>query len=152
MKAKVIVLLTVMALCANECSSSAIPMWEYLSRDEKVSTFHWSGGMSAAGNRKAILCFIKINISEVRCSGKFFFGFYIFARTPKTATEKSWNKFIKSRKLNLASSATERRRWWISLSCTLKPPRERRGKFGSAVVVKRGKRDFALKYSDFKWK
>lgn len=38
MKTKVILLLTVMAFCANECNSSAIPMWEYLSRDEKVRT------------------------------------------------------------------------------------------------------------------
>lgn len=37
MKGKVIVLLTLMALSANQCNSSAIPMWEYLSRDEKVS-------------------------------------------------------------------------------------------------------------------
>lgn len=36
MKAKVIVLLTVLAV-ATRCNSSAIPMWEFLSRDEKVS-------------------------------------------------------------------------------------------------------------------
>jgi cytochrome c-type biogenesis protein CcmH/NrfF len=36
MKGKVIVVLTLMALCASECSGSAIPMWEFLSRDEKV--------------------------------------------------------------------------------------------------------------------
>ena len=37
MNGKVIVLLTLMALCVNKANSSAIPMWEYLSRDEKVS-------------------------------------------------------------------------------------------------------------------
>ncbi|CRL06853.1 CLUMA_CG019591, isoform A [Clunio marinus] len=37
MKVKVIALLTLLALCVNESSSSAIPMWEYLSRDEKMS-------------------------------------------------------------------------------------------------------------------
>lgn len=36
MKGKIIVVLTLMALFANECNSSAIPMWEFLSRDEKV--------------------------------------------------------------------------------------------------------------------
>lgn len=37
MKGKVIALLALMALCVNKCNSSAIPMWEFLSRDEKVS-------------------------------------------------------------------------------------------------------------------
>lgn len=38
MKGKVVAVLTLLALCCvNKCSSSAIPMWEYLSRDEKVS-------------------------------------------------------------------------------------------------------------------
>lgn len=37
MKGKVMLVL-LMALCANECNGSAIPMWEFLSRDEKVRT------------------------------------------------------------------------------------------------------------------
>jgi len=37
MNVKVIALLTLMALCVNTCNSSAIPMWEYLTRDEKMS-------------------------------------------------------------------------------------------------------------------
>lgn len=37
MKGKVIALLALLALCVAKCHSSAIPMWEYLSKDEKVS-------------------------------------------------------------------------------------------------------------------
>lgn len=36
MKGKVIALLALMAICVNKCNSSAIPMWEYLSKEEKV--------------------------------------------------------------------------------------------------------------------
>jgi peroxiredoxin len=50
MKGKVMIVLTLMALYANECSSSAIPMWEYLSRDEKVRV------QASDESLKAILC------------------------------------------------------------------------------------------------
>jgi hypothetical protein len=36
MKGKVIVVLALMALCAGSCNSSAIPMWEFLKKEEKV--------------------------------------------------------------------------------------------------------------------
>lgn len=61
MKAKVLAILTLLAFFASECNSSAIPMWEYLSRDEKVSK---------AAN--AILCFIKIQIKSSSLSEKFY--------------------------------------------------------------------------------
>lgn len=53
MNGKFIALLTLMAICVNECSSSAIPVWEFLRRDEKVSK------QLRSAKLKAILCFIK---------------------------------------------------------------------------------------------
>lgn len=50
MKGKVIALLALLALCVAKCQSSAIPMWEYLSKDEKVSNLR---------EEIKVLCFIK---------------------------------------------------------------------------------------------
>lgn len=40
MNGKVIAVIALLALCAENCSSSAIPMWEYLSKEEKVTSVH----------------------------------------------------------------------------------------------------------------
>lgn len=113
MKAKVIVLLTVMALCANECSSSAIPMWEYLSRDEKVSKFHWSGGISETRATEKQFCVSsKKTLAKFSAVESFFFGFskgFSFCENAKDSDR---------RKAEINSLKAEN--WIFSLICNRK--------------------------------
>ena len=62
MKVKVIAVLAMVALCFNGCNSSAIPMWEFLSKEQKVSEFIEMP--FTPGDLNTVLCFIKRNFTS----------------------------------------------------------------------------------------